>query len=127
MVMKFKNIDDKHRYDRKAQKTMFFTSIIMIIIPFFLFVLQAIRGIFTMWNLIPTVIAVVIGVNAIRMAFSSNKKKDQGLYYSENIESEEDRIARENEEKYAGTLLDVFTPLTRKSKGLRWFFSLFLI
>ena len=127
MTMKFKNIDDKYRYDRKAQKVMFFTSIFMAIIPFFLFIFQAVRGIFSVWNLAPTGIAVGICVSTLRMLFSGNKKKDQGLYYSENVESEEDSLAREEEEKYAGTLLDVITPLSRKSKILRGFFSIFLI
>jgi len=126
MQMKFKNIDDKYRYDRKAQKIMFFTSAIMIIIPFFLFVLQAVRGIISAWNLIPTILAIGIGVNAFRMSFGK-KKKDQGLYYSENVESEEDRLAREDEEKFAGALLDVFTPLSVKSKVLRFLASVLIV
>lgn len=125
--MKFKNVDDKHKYDRKAQKIMFFTSIIMIVPTFFLFVLQVTRGVFSMFSLIPTIIAVVIGVNAIRMAFSGNKKKDEGLYYAENVEDEEARREREEQEKIAGTLLDVFTPLSKRSKILRFVFGLFLV
>ena len=87
MVLQFHSIEDKKKYERKANISIIVWAVILAIIPIFLSAFQIVRGVVSIWNIMPTVMVIVIVViNIASNTKDKNADGDRGLFYKQNIE-----------------------------------------
>lgn len=124
MVLQFHSIEDKKKYERKANISIIVWAVILAIIPIFLSAFQIVRGVVSIWNIMPTVMVIVIVV--INIASNSKDKNadgDRGLFYKQNIEG----VTEPPEEERESSLLSIIKPLSLGEKLLRILVAAILI
>ncbi len=124
MVLQFHSIDDKKKYERKANISIIVWAFILAIIPIFLSAFQIVRGVVSIWNIMPTVMVIVIVViNITSNAKDKNKDGDRGLFYKQNIEG----VAEPPEDERESGLFTMIKPLSWGEKLLRVLVAAILI